>query len=593
MVYNIKRVMKLTFEIDGRLVTLYYLTAAVGAVSPFTAAFLLKLTIDYLIKTQQITPGYYGIPSFVLIALGGYFMFKLFELIAYWGLNVSYYDYVLRNKLQSGLMYRFVKKLGSLDLGHLENAETQNLITKVHDSYQWQIPDFLRTWNYLFTNILGFAVACFTTAAYGWWIPVMVILVTIPRFYLKLKHGNFVWSMYGSGAPEAKKLWYYGWLLSEKEPILETRVFQSQPALLKKMKETQDYLYEINKKPLDNYRWVLIFAPILETGTVFAIVYLILPSILSGAVSIGSLTFLLVSLEQLKACTSWGAAHIGELYEKSLFIGPYFELMSLPQLIKEKKGARPFKKNTPPIIEFKNVSFTYLNGKEVLKNISFTVNPGENIAFVGNNGAGKSTIIKLLCRFYDVCEGEILINGVNLKEIKLSDWYDHLGTLFQDFMKFNFTIKENIMLGNPKIHDEKRMVKAAEDSGAIEFIEKFPEKYNQVLGRRFDGEELSGGQWQKLAIARAFYQDAPVLIMDEPTSAIDSEAEYEIFTNLERRYRDKTLILVSHRFSTVRNANKIIVIENGEITEQGSHDELIRKDGKYATMFKTQAKGYQ
>ncbi|MDQ3239529.1 MAG: ABC transporter ATP-binding protein/permease [bacterium] len=431
------------------------------------------------------------------------------------------------------------------------------------------------------------------TASYGLWVPIAVLLVTCPRLYLKIKHGNFVWSMYGSGAPQAKKLWYFGWLLSEKEPILETHIFQAQPTLLKKMKDIQEHLYDINKKPLDNYRWVLIFAPIIETSVIFIIVVHFLPQVLKGNMSIGSVALLLASLSQLKNHTSSGAARLGELYENNLFIAPFFELINLPKLILEKKSPKSIKPVRPPKIEFKNVSFEYPNGHKVLKNVSFTIEPGENIAFVGNNGAGKTTIIKLLCIFYDVTEGEILINGFNIKSLKLTNWYEHLGTLFQDFMKYNFTVKENIMLGLPSLKDEKRMKMAAIESGAIEFIEKFPNKFDQILGRRFDGEELSGGQWQKLAIARALYQQAPVLIMDEPTSAIDAQAEYEIFNSLERHYKDKTLILVSHRFSTVRNANKIIVIDDGELIEQGTHNQLLKLNAKYAAMFNTQAKGYK
>ena len=268
--------------------------------------------------------------------------------------------------------------------------------------------------------------------------------------------------------------------------------------------------------------------------------------------------------------------------------------MSLPKLIKEDPKAKVFKNIKPPKIEFKNVSFTYPNGREVLKDVSFVVEPEESVALVGVNGAGKSTIIKLLCRFYDVTSGEILVNGINIKKLKLSNWYKFLGTLFQDFVKYNFTVRDNIMLGKPGLIDDKRMKDAALKSGAYEFIRTFEKGYSQMLGRHFEnGEELSSGQWQKLAIARTFYEKAPVLILDEPTSAIDAESEYEIFKNLERVYKNKTLLLVSHRFSTVRNANKILVIDGGKIIEQGSHQELLEENGKYATMFKTQAKGYQ
>ena len=222
------------------------------------------------------------------------------------------------------------------------------------------------------------------------------------------------------------------------------------------------------------------------------------------------------------------------------------------------------------------------------------IEPKENIAVVGHNGAGKTTIVKLLCRFYDVDSGEILINGTNIKDVRPSDWYRFLGTLFQEFMHYDFTVEENIMLGNPEVRDQELMKKAAEQSGAKDFIEKLPKKYNQVLGRQFEGGmELSQGQWQKIAIARAFYENAPILILDEPTSAIDSEAEYEIFKNLHTHYKNKTLFLISHRFSTVRNADKIVVLEKGQVVDEGTHDELLERGGLYAGMFRKQAQGYQ
>ncbi len=214
---------------------------------------------------------------------------------------------------------------------------------------------------------------------------------------------------------------------------------------------------------------------------------------------------------------------------------------------------------------------------------------------MGENGAGKSTLIKLLLRFYDVTHGEILINGINIKKVDLVSWYAQIGALFQDFIKYQFTLKENVFYGNK---DENRNIellkKAVAQSGAESYIESLPQKYNQVVGKMFEkGIDLSGGQWQKLALSRAFFKDAPILILDEPTSAIDAKAEYEIFERVQKLQKDKTVIIISHRFSTVRNADRILVLNNGQIIENGNHDELIRQDGVYAELFKIQAQGYK
>lgn len=587
-IFYLTKLIKFAYQIDKSLVIKYYFSIAVGAVTPIGAAFGLRYVIDnFTNNSQTLTNG-------VIFGLIAYYGFRYLEDVIYWGLNTSYYDYLLRNKLQNGLSFLFSQKKSSLDLEYLEDAALQTELTKVEQSYQWQLPDAIRIWGYLFRHIIGVLTITITLLSIKWWIPLLIMLLAIPRVYFKAKHGNFVWSMYGSGAPDAKKLWYLGELLTQREAITEMRVFQSTPAVLNKFKQLQNNLFKLFKKPLDNFKLMILIFPTLELILTVFILSIIVPETLSGVITLGTLTLLITTMEQLKAHVSWGASSVGELYEKSLYIKPYFQIMELEPKIKEVKKSVEFKKIAPPVIEFKNVSFAYANGREILKNISFTINPKENVALVGINGAGKSTLIKLLCRFYDVTSGEILINGVNIKDLKLTNWYSHLGTLFQDFVKYNFTVRENITLGAPTIHNQQRMIDAATQSGASEFIDKLPKKYDQMLGRQFDeGDELSGGQWQKLAIARAFYESAPVLIMDEPTSAIDAQAEYEIFQNLEKVYKDKTLILVSHRFSTVRNAEKIIVINNGEIAEMGSHQELMSNNQLYAQMFSTQAKGYQ
>jgi len=587
---NLAKVLKIGYEIDPKLINLYYITSFFAGISPIIVSYFMTRLIDNIITFQPITSNPLTIIAFSLF---GYFLFQLSSSISY-GLNQSYYDYLLRNKLQMGLVYRFLKKISSLDYGHLENSNTQNLINNVSNTYAWELPDTIRIWNYIFSNLVGLISSSIALISFGGWIPLVVVLVALPRLYFKIKYGNFVWSMFGGNAPESKKLWYMENLLTNNFSIMESRVFQSQEALLNKLTDIQKNLYEKNKIPLDNYRLVLIISPIIEVILLFIIVYSFIPNVLIGVLSIGSFTFFISIINRMSSDISWFSTHLGELYSKSLFIKPFFELMGLPKLIHESKNPKVVEKK-PPLIEFKNVSFTYPNSeREIIKDVSFKINPGESIAFVGVNGAGKSTLIKLLCRFYDVTKGEILINGVNIKDLKIESWYDCIATLFQDFIKYNFSVKENIMLGNTKISDEQRMHEAAVKSGADEFIDKFKNKYNQLLGKWYsEGEELSGGQWQKLAIARAIYQDAPLLIMDEPTSAIDAESEFKIFKNLNKSYKGKSLILVSHRFSTVRNADKILVIDNGEIIEKGTHKELLTLGGKYATMFTTQAKGYQ
>jgi ATP-binding cassette subfamily B protein len=230
-----------------------------------------------------------------------------------------------------------------------------------------------------------------------------------------------------------------------------------------------------------------------------------------------------------------------------------------------------------------------------LENFNLVINPGEKVALVGENGAGKTTLIKLALRFYDVTQGEILINGVDIKKINLDKWYLSTGALFQDFIKYQFTFKENVFFGDQKKVGNLELLKVAiAKSGADKYVEELPHTYDQVVGKMFKGGlDLSGGQWQKLALARAFFKNAPVLILDEPTSAIDAKAEYEIFQRVQNLQKDKTVIIISHRFSTVRNADRILVLDGGKIIEEGNHKELMEKKGLYEELFTLQAQGYK
>jgi len=592
---NIVRVFKLSWEIDAKLVFIYFLTSVLGAISPIIAAYLFKIMLDKIVTNTIITTQQNNIPLAIIFILAGYFFMKFFESAFYWGLNVNYFDKLLNNRLLIGLDRRYIKKMSSLDLGHLESPETQNLITRVKFTYMEHVPQFLRNWNNIFRDLISIVSIFIALSTYNLWIPLVILLVSLPRLYFKFKLGRSSYSVYAASNPETRKMWYITDLLTDSKSIIETRIFQSQQTLFERLFKLQDSILDAAQKPLKKYSRTLMLAPFIESFLAFVIIYWLLPEALAGALTVGSITFIVSTMEQLRSNIVSGTTNCGDLYGHNLFVNPFFELLNLPKLIKERKNSRSIADTKPPRIEFKNVSFSYPNSnKKVLNGVSFTIEPGQSLALVGINGAGKTTMIKLLCRFYDVTDGEILINDINIKDLNLANWYSHLGTLFQDFVKYKFTFKDNIMLGAPKIKDEVRMKEAAAQAGAADFINKYDQKFEQMLGKDFEeGEELSGGQWQKLAIARAFYQKAPVLILDEPTSAIDAEAEYEIFQNLGTIYKDKTLIMVSHRFSTVRNAGKIVVIDDGKIIETGSHQELLEKEGKYAQMFKIQAKGYK
>jgi ATP-binding cassette, subfamily B, bacterial len=584
-------ILAIAWRMDARLTFLYYLTAFVAGLAPIASGLTLARLIDHMVvpSTAQAT-----VPVIVVVVVAVHFAIVAINAAVRFGLHEQYYDYVFRYRLQDTFAYQFCEKLTQLDIPHLEDPEVQTLITKVRSTHQWRVPDFFRMLAYAFIATIGVVSAAIALAPFGAWIVAAVIAGTVPRVVVRLKFGEMQWSMYGSGAPESRKLWYFGELLSEASALRELKVFRTAPSLLARYRATQARIFELGKRPLDRYRRVSVIAPLAEGALVFALAWAMLPQVTAGALSIGSFAFFVTMLQQLATSAADAGGSTSMVYENLLYVRHWNELMALPRLIPHAAHPHRFAEVRPPRIEFRDVSFAYPSGRAALTGASFVIEPGESVALVGANGAGKSTIIKLLCRFYDVTSGQILVNGVDLRELDLVHWYAHLGTLFQDFVQYKLTVRDNVLLGDPTRIDETAMVEAVRKAGAAELVRELRDGYDQILGTQFaDGEQISGGQWQKLAIARAFYQSAPVLIMDEPTSAIDAEAEYDIFNNLEAEYRDKTLILVSHRFSTVRNADRILVIEDGRIVEHGSHEQLLADGGRYATMFALQAEGYR
>jgi len=451
--------LSLAWKMDKNTTFLYYLTAGLGALVPLSASLILKLLIDHLQLIQNsFIP---NIPLTVAFVLAARYLVTLLDGVIYWGANQGYLDYIFRYELQNEVTMKFHQKISKLDIAYFENPETQDLITKTRDTMQWRVPEYLRVLSLLFRDSVAFLAAFIVLLPYGWWIPLLVSAIALPRLYLQTRYGNVQWSIWGSGAPQARKLWYLNYLLQEPMTVRETRISQSSSSLLSKFKEIQTYLFQLNKKALDDYLRVSTIPPILETILIFLVAYQFLPQVTFGFLTVGSFTLIINMLEQLGNRAAGASARIGQLYENNLYLNHYFEFLGLPSIVKQTRKAVIFKKIEPPEIEFRNVSFAYRLGPKVLNNISIKIRSGENIALVGHNGAGKTTFVKLLCRFYDVTEGEILINGQNLKSLDLPNWYQHLGTLFQEFVKYHFSVRENITLGAPNKRDEKAMISTA------------------------------------------------------------------------------------------------------------------------------------
>ncbi len=587
---NSKKILAVAWRADNVMFLIMCFLVLIGAAFPIVLSYIFRFVLDKIVlatNTLQV----------ISVSLLSLFAFRYIIDFLVDIKSVYHYEYienVFWKKFEDTLTLDFLHKISHLDIPHFENSETQNLIQKARQSYPWRHNNFIFNLLGGATSFITFIAALIVLIPYGVWIPLVMVAATLPRFYFKSKYIKIEWSVYNQNIAGSKELSYLKNLLDDPNSVKELKIAQAEESLLDRVKKLQSFIYNSFKEPLRKYLPSFYGAVLFEAVTLFVLAYFKLPLVVKSAISIGTFTFYIQMLDRISQSIQEITSQFSRLNEMTLFIDDYFSVLELPRLIKEKESAVEFDKIEPPKIEFKNVSFRYdQNGPDILKNISFSLKPKEHLAIVGPNGAGKTTLVKLLLRFYDSQKGTILVNGVNLKDIGLNNWYKFISILFQDFVKFYLSIKDNILMGNTEIFNKAKMEEAAYKAGAVDFIEKFPNKYEQRLGKRFDDSvELSHGQWQRLALARAFYEAAPILILDEPTSAIDTEAEAKIFENLDALYRDKTLILISHRFSTVRKADEIIVLKDGKIAEEGNHETLMKKSGIYAQMFKKQAEGY-
>lgn len=583
------RLLKIAWEEEKKLLFGYFFTSFLGVIFLFLVYHLYRLMIDQVFaglannKTQII-----------FITLITYLFFEYISRFVYYTVNSYYLEYILRSKFQNILNRKFCQKLASLDFANLENGEIRNLIAKVEDTFTWRLQENLRLISFIIYNIAALTLSFLVALHFNLFYFLALAIFSAPFYYIRAKYGNAYWSIYSSHAKETNYLWYLRHVFTNFQTLAEIKIYGLKNFFLDKMKKTQDQLINEYQKPIKKFTFWSIFTSAIIPLIIFFALKDFVRAIFLKKYSLGDFTFFLNTLFTFSGQLSNILLNIGSLYENDLFAYDYFKFLDLENVVKNDQSPLSFKGKTFNKIEFKNVSFAYPQTKNlVLNNISFSINRGENIALVGHNGAGKTTLIKLLLRFYDPTSGEILIDDVNLKKIKVEDWYSQIGILFQDFAKYFLTLKENVFFGKINQQDEKMIIDSLKKAKAGDLL-TFPKGINQILGRWFeDGQEISVGQWQKVAIARALYRNAPILILDEPTANIDPQAEEEIFENLIKIYKEKTLIFISHRFSTVRKANKIFVIDKGKIIEMGSHEELMKNNGLYAQFFKIQQKGYQ
>jgi ATP-binding cassette subfamily B protein len=374
------------------------------------------------------------------------------------------------------------------------------------------------------------------------------------------------------------------------------KIFDLSDFLIDRFRKLSDKFYNANKPLLiKRSLWGTVFAIIGSLGY-YGAYFFIISKTIAGSLTIGGLTFLAGSFRQLRSLLEGILSRFTAISQGTIYLKDFFDFFTIQPKIKLSINGLPIPNPIKQGFIFNNVGFKYTNSERwATRHLNFTLHVGEKLALVGENGAGKTTLVKLLARLYDPTEGTIFLDGHDLREYDLAALRKQVGVIFQDYIRYQMTVSQNIAVGNIEEKENSALIMhAAKQSLADLLVEKLPGKYDQSLGKRFNqGVELSGGEWQKLALARAYMKEAQLLILDEPTAALDARAEYEVFQRFSDLTKGKTAVLISHRFSTVRMADRILVLEKGELLEEGSHEDLLKKNGRYAELFKLQAKGYQ
>ena len=499
---------------------------------------------------------------------------------------------LLGDSLQNRISRRILAKASELELGQFEDPQSYDALQNAYREVGSRPLG-------VFTQIITLAQAVVTLgsvsalmAQLGAAVVPLILLASVPAVWVQSRFGTEGYRMIRRQAADARRQNYLGNLLTNDQVVKEIRLFGFGDYLMDKW---QTYYLGFRRQLVSLIRrrsgWGL-GASLLSTGMVGGATAVVLRRAAAGGITVGDFGLFIQGISQLQSQFSNLLSGITGIYQNLLYMRNLYEFLELPT--RDHDAGEQWQGGIDSI-EFRNVNFRYpLTERDVLTDVSFAVTKGETLALVGENGAGKSTIVKLITGLYRPTAGQILINGRDADEFSPSSLREEMTTVFQDFGQYQMTVRENIALGDvDAAADDEGVMRAAIQAGADEFIGQLPDGYDNMLGRWFEGgRQLSGGQWQRLALARLYFRGGSVLVFDEPTAALDADAEFEVIETLRAHSRERITIIVSHRFSTVRMAEKIVVLEGGRVIEQGGHDELLDLGGVYARMFLRQARGY-
>jgi ATP-binding cassette, subfamily B, bacterial len=587
---HVPPVLKIVWRSGPLVVTMGLVFRLFASLLPIALLWIAKLIIDSIVHAvasqQPVGPGFWWLVAAEFgLAVCGSFL----------GRTIDYFDALLADKYTRHVSIEVMKHAAALDLATYEDPVFYDRLERARVQATDRL-GMIQSIGRVLQQVITAVSLSVSIIVFSPWLLLLLILGVIPAF---LGESHFAFLGYATNfrqTPIRRQLDYLRVLGGSREAAKELKLFGLKEFLIERFTRLSDQIYREN---VGLARQRLIAGALLSmvgtAGYYSAYVFIVWRTI-HGVLTIGELTFLSGAIVQASGNIQQIFSTLASIADQALFLTDLLAFFEMRPTIFSKPNALPAPRPIMRGFEFRNVSFRYPGSSRlVLSGLNFQLRPGERVALVGENGQGKTTIVKLMTRLYDPLEGQILLDGIDLREYSLEDLYREIGVIFQDFMRYEMTARENIAVGQIEtLARLEPLQEAARKSMAAPVIERLPFNYEQMLGRRFEGGvDLSGGEWQKVALARAYLRNAQILILDEPTAALDARSEFEVFRRFAELTTGKTALFISHRFSTVRMADRVVVLENGKITEDGSHEELANLGGQYAEMFELQAIHYR
>jgi ATP-binding cassette subfamily B protein len=591
---NLPRFFRLVWETSSSLMLGNALLRIAKSAIPVAILYVGKLIIDQVVglAAHKGMVGDAGITRLWELVAGEFGLAIFSDVL---GRLISLMDSLLGDKFSNFTSIRIMQHAAALDLDQFEDSTFYDKLERARQQTTGRTVLLSQVMGQV-QDLISMGFLAVGLMAFNPWLILLLLVAVVPAFLGESYFNDRSYALTRSQTEERRELDYLRYLGASDDTAKEVKLFGLSDFLMGRFRTLAEKFYNDGRAlMIRRSGWGTLFAFLGSVGYYAAYVVIIFRAV-SGTLSIGDLTFLAGSFRQLRSLLEGILSRFTSVSQGAIYLQDLFEFFEIRPRIVAVAHPRSFPRPIREGFRFENVGFRYQHSERwANRHLSFTLRAGERLALVGENGAGKTTLIKLITRLYDPTEGRILLDGVDLREYDPAELRKQVGVIFQDYLRYQMTMAQNIAVGNIDRQSDRELIEAAaRQSLAHTLAERLPARYDQELGRRFrSGVELSGGEWQKVALARAYMRDAQLLILDEPTAALDARAEYEVFQRFAELTAGRTAVLISHRFSTVRMADRILVLEKGEMLEAGSHEELLRAGGRYAELFDLQASGYR